>query len=374
MLQNLTHYIKVIQQEFIMFPQLFRYTVSSKKKAVYVGCTGMGNLGDEAILTALENYISGKFVLYEIPYKTPKAGHILRKWFLKKPDLIILGGGTIIKKGKKESYLKIINDQIKLYPKAQLAVLGPGVADEGFAGNFGLSIDTESWKTFLDACSFVSVRGILSKKQLEKWKVSSEINIFHDPAVYYARTSVMPKTKSKKIGINFAYIGNRIYGENPKLVETFAKEIVLRLIRDNWSVYLYPTTKSDLDYMLNGIGLKELEGISIYEDYIDIEKSLSFIESMDIFLGQRLHSIIFAANTGTPFHAIEYEPKTSDFLLTTGFEGYTTRTDALDVEEALQRISALYASINQEQQKIAGLMQAAQKEQKQCVEKLLSKY
>lgn len=374
MLKNLTHYIKVIKQEFIMFPQLLKYLVSSKKKAIYVGCTGMGNLGDEAILTALENYVSGKFVFYEIPYKSPKAGHIARKWFLRNPDLIILGGGTIIKKGKKESYLKIVNQQMELYPKSQLAVLGPGVADEDFAKSFGFSIDTQSWKVFLDKCSFVSVRGIQSKKQLEKWNVSSEINIFHDPAIYYSRTTVIPKTKSKKIGVNFAYIGNRIYGENPQLVEKFAKEIVSLLIKDNWAVYLYPTTKSDLDYMLNTIGLKEFEGISIYENYTDIEKSLSFMESMDLFLGQRLHSIIFAANTATPFHAIEYEPKTSDFLLTTGFENYTSRTDLLDVEKVFEKINTLYGSIDQEQQKIVSLMQVVKKEQEQCVQKLLSKY
>ncbi|MGH2665079.1 polysaccharide pyruvyl transferase family protein [Flavobacterium sp.] len=374
MLNSLAHYIKVIKQEFILFPQLLKYLFSSKKRAIYVGCTGMGNLGDEAILTALENYIADKIVLYEIPYKNPKAGHIARKWFVKNPDLIILGGGTIIKKGKKESYLKIINQQIQLYPDAQLAVLGPGVADEDFAKSFGFTIDTQSWKDFLDACSFVSVRGIQSKKQLEKWNVSSEINIFHDPAIYYSKKEIIPKSKSKKIGINFAYIGNRIYGENPKLVEQFAKEIVGLLLKDNWSVFLYPTTKSDLDYMLNTIGLKEFKEISIYENYTDINKSLSFIESMDIFLGQRLHSIIFAANTFTPFHAIEYEPKTSDFLLTTGFEGYTSRTDLLDAQKVLNRINTLYESIDQEQQKIAGLMQVAKKEQEQCVQKLLSKY
>lgn len=357
-----------------MLPQLINYLFSSKKKAIYVGCTGMGNLGDEAILKALRHYLASKFFLYEIPYKRPSSGHLLKKIVIKNPDYIILGGGTIIKKTAQESYLNIVTKQIVLYPNAQTAVLGPGVADEDFAKSFGVPIDGLSWKNFLDKCNFVSVRGILSKKQLEKWNVSSTIFIFNDPAIYYARNSVTPKSKSKKIALNFAYIGHKIYGENPQLVEQFAKAITERLLKENWTVFLYPTTISDLDYMMNTIGLKEFKGITVYENYIDIEKSLSFIESMDVFLGQRLHSIIFAANTCTPFHGIEYEPKTSDFLFTTGFENYTSRTDLLDVEQVFQRINDLYTSIDDEQQKIFRLMQLAKSNQIKCVNTFLSNY
>lgn len=369
---NFKHYITVLKHEIIMLPQLFNYLFSAKKKAIYVGCTGMGNLGDEAILMALRHYLAPQFFLYEIPYKRPSSGYLLKKIVIKNPDYIILGGGTIIKKTAQESYLNIVIKQMAMYPNAKTAVLGPGVADEDFAKSFGVPIDGLPWKTFLDSSNFVSVRGILSKKQLEKWQVTNAISIFNDPAIYYVRNEVKSKSKSKKIALNFAYIGNKIYGKNPQLVAQFAKAITERLLKDNWTVFLYPTTTSDLDYMMNTIGLKEFKDIQTYENYTDIESSLSFIESMDIFLGQRLHSIIFAANTCTPFHAIEYEPKTSDFLLTTGFENYTSRTDLLDDEKVFQRINDLYDSIDIEQQKIFRLMQLAKFNQINCVNAFLS--
>lgn len=370
---ELKYYFDLITQEVKMLPQLLQYLFSLKKKAIYVGCTRMGNLGDEAIFEALKKYTKDQLVTYEIPYNKPKAGRLLRKWLIKNPEYIILGGGTIVKKSKEESYLKIIKDQMALYPQAKRLVLGPGVADEKFAASFGFPINRGDWKSFLDTCSFVSVRGILSKAQLEEWEVAQPIEIFHDPAVCFARNKCKKKNKTKTIALNFAYIGNKIYGENPEQIEKFANALTERLLQEHWTVYLYPTTKSDLHYMMETIGLKKHQEIKVYENYTDIDKSLDFLESMDVFLGQRLHSIIFAANVSTPFHAIEYEPKTSDFLLTTGFENYATRTDQLDSEEAYKIVTKLYENIDFEQQKIFDLIQKVKNKQEICVQQLVSK-
>ena len=61
--------------------------------------------------------------------------------------------------------------------------------------------------------------------------------------------------------INFANIGERIYGGNSKKLKTIYFDFVELLIINKWEVYLYPTTYYDLDYMLNDIGLSSLKGI-----------------------------------------------------------------------------------------------------------------
>jgi|GEM_PF-4578895 len=367
------HYFKIIKSEIVLLPQLLNFLFSTKKKALYVGCTGMGNLGDEAIFAALKDYLSKEVCIYSIPYNNVNAGKIARKFFIKKPDFIILGGGTIVKKGPKESYLKIMINQMSLYPDSKVVVLGPGVADADFAKENGDVVDTLGWKKFLDQASFVSVRGVLSINQLKKWNVEQELSIFHDPALFYAKEAIKPKSRTKKIGINFAFIGHKIYGKQPELIEKFANELVNLLIADNWDIHLYPTTVTDLNYMQNKIGLIRHENIKIYQDYVSIEKSLKFLESMDVFLGQRLHSIIFAACTYTPFHAIEYEPKTSDFLLTTGFEGYSTKSDELDASKVFKTIKNLYSNIDIEQEKAFQLVAFAKNEQEKCLEKMFFK-
>ena len=123
------YYFEVIKYEIIMLPQLLRYLFSFKKKVLYVGCTGMGNLGDEVVYEATKSLLNQKFIFYKILYSKPNAGKIARKIFIKSPSYIFLGGGTIIKKGIDSGYLKLFVKLHNEYPKAKLIVFGAGVAD-----------------------------------------------------------------------------------------------------------------------------------------------------------------------------------------------------------------------------------------------------
>lgn len=370
---RIIYYLSILFEEYKMFPIWLSHIFASKKIALYVGCTRMGNLGDEAIFDALKELVGPEVFLYEIPYHNPTAGNFLRKIFFKKPDFIILGGGTIIRKAANESYLRILNRLSLEWPESKIIILGPGVANPEFAKYIGFPIDINGWSTLLNKATFISVRGVLSKKELDSWKTLTPVEIFHDPAIYFTKSAIKLKGKKKKIAVNFADIGDRIYGKNKIVIESFALKIVEKLISENWEVYLYPTTKSDLNYMLNKIGLKKFYKIKIYDDYKNIDKSLCFLESMDVFLGQRLHSVIFSSTVFTPFHALEYEPKTSDFLNTLGLNDYLTRVDELDVNAIFDKINALYSQIENEQQVLFDKLTTAKAEQKKCMDMFLSK-
>lgn len=359
----MSYYFKQVVLELKKLPQALKYFFSHKKKAFYVGCTGMNNLGDEAILFAISESLKNKVTLYEILYRKPTAGKYLRNFF-SDPDYIILGGGTIIRKRQNESYLKILNNLINKYPNSKLVVLGPGVTNPEFADKIGFPVDKDGWSKTLNQSNFISVRGRFSKQELENWNVNKSVNIFHDPAVYFIRNKILSKPKTKKIGLNFADIGNRVYGGKQSNIDTFAYNFVQKLLRDDWEVYLYPTTSKDLEYMLYKIGLKEFNQLNIYDNYSDIFKSLDFLESLDVFVGQRLHSIIFSACVFTPFHALEYEPKTSDFIISSGFTvDYKTRVDELEVEKIYKKVEDLYLNQNTEQKKMEVNMKKVKKEQ-----------
>lgn len=367
------YYLSKLLEECKMFPIWIKYLFSSKKRALYVGCTRMGNLGDEAILLALKELVASDIFLYEIPYHNPTAGSFLRKLYFKKPDFIILGGGTIIRKAANESYLRILNRLSLDWPESKIVILGPGVANPDFAKYIGFPTDINGWSNLLNKAIFISVRGVLSKKELDAWGISSQVNIFHDPAIYFTKNSIKTKEKKKKIGVNFADIGDRVYGRNKEVIEVFALKIVQKLLDQKWEVYLYPTTKSDLDYMLNQIGFKKFENIKVYDNYQNIGESLSFLETLDVFLGQRLHSIIFSGTVFTPFHALAYEPKTSDFLTTIGMGDYSTRVDELNVNSIFEKINILYTQLDKEQNLLFDKLTNAQAEQKKCIDMFLSK-
>ncbi|AFL81697.1 hypothetical protein Aeqsu_2237 [Aequorivita sublithincola DSM 14238] len=373
-MNNSEYYISQIKAEIKYFPKTISYFFSKKKRAIYIGCIGQGNLGDEAVYLAIQKLLQEKVYIYPISYTKPSSGRYLRNWLFKKPDLIILGGGTIIKKKKTESYLRLFYEYHNRFPDAKLAVYGAGVADPALAAEIGFPTDVSNWSIILNKCCFIGVRGKLSQSILQNdWNITSEINILQDPALYFKRKKLISKRNEKRIGINFCNIIGRIYGLDQTAVELFALELVNKLIEEGWNIFLYPTTQSDMPYMQKILGPKLLSKLEVYNDFENIDKSLSFLESLDVFIGQRLHSIIFSAVSYTPFHAIEYESKTSDFLGSLGMMNVSTRTDKLDVNEVMLKVNFLYGDLENKQMELFELVRIAYEEQISISKKLLNK-
>ena len=85
------YYYEQIIAELNQLPQALKYFTTSKKKALYVGCTGMSNLGDEAILYALRESLKANLMFYEIIYNKPDSGKYLRRFFSERATI---GGGN----------------------------------------------------------------------------------------------------------------------------------------------------------------------------------------------------------------------------------------------------------------------------------------
>jgi polysaccharide pyruvyl transferase WcaK-like protein len=367
----LSYLIKIFW-EVKLLPEWFRYNFSTNKKAIYVGCTNMGNLGDEAILEATKKMLPS-LAFYSVNYRKQSYGSLLRKLMFKTPDFIVLGGGTLIRKKRDESYLRILLKLNNQWPKAKLIILGPGVSNPVFAKMIGFPIDIEGWSSLLKKAYFISVRGEDSRNEMLSWNLNKDINVLHDPAIFFFKEKLSIKLKTKKIGLNFADIGDRIYGGNTDVIKKFALEFVDILSNSGWTIYLYPSTKSDLNYMLNDIGLSANKNIRVYKDYKNLTNALRFLSSLDIFVGQRLHSVIFSGCASTPFYALEYEPKTRDFLSSLkGFNSYYSRVDNLNATLISNRINEMYSNIDLEQNKLHYAMQTAKNEQLGIVEKLNS--
>src|SRR5690606_28253320 len=96
--------INKIAQEFHTLPKYLEYIFSSKKRAVYIGCLGHHNIGDDAVYKAIESMIKSKIEVYAIDYANVNKGAKIREIYFSYPDFIIIGGGTIIKKKANESY------------------------------------------------------------------------------------------------------------------------------------------------------------------------------------------------------------------------------------------------------------------------------
>lgn len=325
------------------------YFFTRRKTAIYIGATGQGNLGDEVIFEAIKDFFKETVYLYPISYAKPNSGSFLRKFIKRKPELIILGGGTIIKKKSNESYLALLLKFKNQFPNAKLIVMGAGVADPVLAKEIGFPTDIKAWSKILNDCYFIGVRGLFSCKVLkDDWKIVPQVHVLGDPVLHFAQKKLKPKVKKKRIAVNFCNILNRIYGKDQKSVEYFANELIRALITDNWIIYLYPTAKDDIEYMESILSQEIFDKINIYSNSGDFSGSLNFLESIDILVGQRLHSLILASLVYTPFFPIEYEAKTTDFLTSINYNKNVMRTDTLDYRHALSEINEMYRNLEKE--------------------------
>lgn len=373
-MKRLDYYKREISAELKMLSFNLGYTFTRKIRTIYIGCTDSNNLGDDAVFLALKVMLSKKCFLYKVSYTKPSSGRYFRKVFFKKPDLVLLGGGTLIIKSDTEGFLKLANLFKFKFPKAKIAVLGTGVANPDLAKANGFPTNFLAWKKFLDHSIFTALRGEKSAEILRhRIKSKSEPKIFFDPAIYFSRKQMVKKNKTKSIGINFCNLESRLFGHNKNEVELFFKKLIKLLLDNDWELNFYSTTKSDFFYMKEVLkNENNIEKSLIFHNYQEnIEEALKIYESFDLFIGQRLHSIVFAAATYTPFFAIEYESKTSDFLNSLGIYNKSMRTDELNVSIVYNTINSIFDNLECEQNSLYVKSQQAVKLQRECLNSFL---
>lgn len=337
------------------------YHLTSRKRGIYVGCTDMNNLGDEAVYENIKALFQQDVYLYKISYKYRDLSLFFLRKFWKTPDLILLGGGTLISRGPKEGYLKLLTQVRNVFSSANVYVFGTGVSEVQLAAKANIPTDVVAWSAVLNACRAIAVRGHISKKYLHDWKITAPLSIAGDPAILSARDVIVKKKRQKKIGINFCNILDRIHGLDGAAVIAFGTELLDILIREGWDIYLLPMTDTDLKFMHDTMLKGRLDKVNSFLLAPDINTLLDNLTMLDVFIGQRLHSIVFAHAVYTPFYAIEYHSKTKDYLDFMGLHDHSMRTDELNATLAYEKILNKYNSMEQEQQVLFEEMQKKKK-------------
>ena len=361
--------IRKIKLELLWLIKLIRYNLKTKKGAIYIGCSGNKNLGDEIIFDSIKEFFKDELFLVRFPHVNKDSGRYFRNK-IKNPDFIILGGGTLIRKGYNQGYLKNLNETLNKFPDTKLLVIGPGVSDPIFSKSINFPTNIEGWTKTLNTSSYLSVRGPHSLSTLNKWGLENVVE-FKDPALCLFRSKKnIKKLRSKKIAINFANIGERIYGGNSKKLKTIYFDFVELLIINKWEVYLYPTTYYDLDYMLNDIGLSSLKGIKKFRFYNNINLSLNFLESVDLYVGERLHGVLFSACVSTPFLGLAYQPKTLDFLDSINLTEFCEKVDRIELFSLFNKVNEIYKDKISVQNLIFNNMKLATTIQSREIEKI----
>ena len=326
--------------------EISNFIITNKRKAFYVGCTKIKNLGDEAVLLATRKLLT-KYYILDLGYQMSPLMKLFINRKLIKPDIIILGGGTLIKKDASVGFLNKINNIILLWPRIKLITFGTGTVDMALSKVTNFPINILDWKFFFEKCDDIYIRGPFTYNFIKKIGITKKINVIGDPALFFIKKKKKEIKKKKKIGINLANYAGRIYGNSEAEFKKFALEILDKLLLNKWDISFFSTCSVDEKYIKNHL----FNGLDINVNYIKtdtITETLDLIETFDLVLAQRLHCLIFSDCTFTPSIPIVSELKFYDYFDSIGQKKISFKTDSINADKVYKEIVRMYGNIGKE--------------------------
>jgi polysaccharide pyruvyl transferase WcaK-like protein len=329
----------------------------------YIGWTGHGNLGDETMYKAIRMAFNQyDFLLYRYHAKMQSLEKILKKRVYRS---VMLGGGTLIN-CPVENWLDRISQAQKLnYPTF---VFGTGVRNPEFWDRIpGASNILNEWIPLLEQCRFVGVRGPVSKGILEQ-NGFHKAEVIGDPALFFARPKIKTKTMNKKLGLNIGMPKESIWGKQEEVLDNIVNFARI-MIDKGWEITFVPVLYQDLPYIEEAVRRINKHN-KIFLNYKSLKDTLDLIESCDIFIGEKLHSVVLACCVYTPSIMLEYQPKCNDFMASLDLQNYNMRTDHLDNERLVALCYELYEKSSIIQEYVYKRVNAYKKKIHDCAVKL----
>ena len=307
------------------------------------GYYGFDNIGDESILRAVINSIRARLpectltVLSHDPAGTrEKYGveavdrmaplEILRA--VRRCDMLISGGGSLLQDVTSSKsllyYLSIIR-LAKHYGK-KVFIYSQGIGPIDRPGN------RRSTARVLRTVDGIVVRDERSANLRAEIGVPREkVVITADPVLRMPRVDTARGAEAlRKAGVpeqRKLTVGWAIREKDPD--SAFVGEVMksIRWLKETYdaeSVLIPFHYEEDLAVCRAIAGRLDGAAVCLQEKYLS-EDMLSVIGNMDILIGVRLHSLIYAAIMGVPMLGVSYDPKCTAFLRSVGQEPLATR-------------------------------------------------
>ncbi len=174
-----------------------------------------------------------------------------------------------------------------------------------------------------------------------------------DPVLYFTRPLSGVKAKQKKLGVNIGtahhpQFGDLLWGRNEQAFVVRFSQFLKVMLNDGWEIEFVPVYPKDLKVIEAAIQLSGGQGkIKIFQDYSSVTKTLDRMQEYDIFVGQKLHSVVLAYCANTPAVMVEYRPKCRDFMTSIGMEKFNIRTSDFSTETVMPFFTELYANLEE---------------------------
>ncbi|HHU92721.1 MAG TPA: polysaccharide pyruvyl transferase CsaB [Halanaerobiaceae bacterium] len=363
-------------------------------KLIFSGYFGFDNLGDEAILLSMVTafrsiepdlellVLSGNPAQTRERYQLAAINRMNILAFireLKDCDLFISGGGSLLQDITSWKSIPFYLGQVIL---AQLMGKRTAFYAQGI-GPVKSRFYQSLIKWVMKRADYISVRDALSRKLLLEWGLEADrIKIVVDPVFAIkelfqeekAEDDISNENSNKRplIGVSVRPWGDNAYINNlVEAVSSFAREV-------KGDILVLPFHAGEDQEISREVQEKLLATFQEhnYAGKVLLEANSSPLEmlekyrEMDVFLGVRLHSLIFAAIANIPFVGLEYDPKIRGFIQLMGINsGF--QLENLDAGELYRVISSVYAHSAQFKEVLQAKSKLFARYTLQCTEELL---
>jgi len=312
--------------------KVYEWALSKHKEILVSGYYGFKNSGDDALLTAIINDIS-KYkespdivVLSKNPRETEKIYRVKSinrfNFFailkhMKKAEMLISGGGTLMQDGTSTKslvyYLSVINLALKNKLKVMLYSNGIGPLNH--------TNSREMTRNILNQVNLITLRDGASEKLLQEIGVTKpEIRITADPALGLEIDDMAVGRKildGYEVPANKKLLGISVrrWSENCRDFEV----VVARACDYAAQKYgMYPVfipMQAEKDLVISqSIAARMKTNAAVINKRYSVQEIMSVIANMDVCIGMRLHSLIYAAVAAIPLIGLVYDPKVSSFM------------------------------------------------------------
>lgn len=331
-------------------------------KIVVTGNYGAQNLGDEMILKGLLEMLKTTHPLAEItvlsgrPSDTEKvyqvhsvekfpAGFrsILKNVFygksaafkaVKECDYFILGGGGLFGGPKRRAnFIWGIQVLMAYWYDKKVIMCGQSI------GPLNSFIDRFIVKKIFQKAKLIILRDEKSKERLEQMGVKNKTHVYPDIA-FNSKTNEAYSQKENRL-----IVALRQIKEIPNDFLNQISEFLNWLINEHkWHITFVNFQKGiESDESLSEEVIKLISNKSHLEliNNHNLEEITQRYLQSNMVLGMRLHSLVLAIKTNTPFIAINYAPKVKDLLDFSGFHDATIDLSALTSSKLKEQFSKL---------------------------------
>ncbi len=175
----------------------------------------------------------------------------------------------------------------------------------------------------LNNCKNILVRENISLNVLNDFKINwPTIKLIPETVISLNNLFLeykKPTERENIVGISIYSTKKRNKEEKQKYINTFA-EVANFLIQRDYKILFIPmelkNTEPDDRIMINQIisKINKKNNCEILDNDLETKEHIQEVSKCKFYIGHKTHSIVFALTSGTPLIAIEYHPKSKEFM------------------------------------------------------------